>query len=245
MDQDLATVKGGARSLPPDALERLRRRVVAAVESGVSQSHVARTFGVSRKTVGTWVRAYQVNGEQALRPRRRGRRTGEKLALSAAQQAWLLKIIAGSPPDEVDLPYLVWTRRAIAELIRREFAIRLSPATIDHYLSRWGVVTKSTKQQGASALEQAHRDVLRVVSTRPDPSAGQGWLHALVAVTSSGVLLFLLSERPFGAGRIADFHQRLRVQLGREVRLVLRECPAGRSPLPDHWRTGEPDITAY
>ena len=61
---------------------------VASVESGVSQSHAAHMFGVSRKTVGTWVRAYQVKGEEALRPRRRGRRTGEQLALSAAQQAW-------------------------------------------------------------------------------------------------------------------------------------------------------------
>src|SRR4051794_31358506 len=134
---------GGARSLPPDALEQLRRRAVAAVESGSSQTRVASMFGVSRKAVGTWVRAYRSGGEPTLRPRPRGRRAGERLALSAAQQSQVLDILAAGPPDAAGLPWLLWTRKAVAELISREFGAELAGTTIDKYLLRWELIGRA------------------------------------------------------------------------------------------------------
>lgn len=77
---DMATED--ARSLSAEALEALRRRAVAAVKAGVTRAEVARLFGVSRKTVGAWVAAYQKDGDDAFRPKRRGRRPGEQFALS-------------------------------------------------------------------------------------------------------------------------------------------------------------------
>src|SRR5207248_6829084 len=115
----LDTATRDARSLSAEALETLRRRAVAAVEAGESQSEVARLFGVSRKTVGAWVLAYQKEGDDALRPKTRGRRPGEQLALSPAQQAWTVKTIVSGPPDRAGMPHLLWTRQAIAELVNR------------------------------------------------------------------------------------------------------------------------------
>src|ERR1700738_690593 len=97
------------RSLPAAALEDLRRRAVAAVESGRSQVEVARLLGVSRKTVGVWVRAYRSSGEAAFPPQRRGRRPGEQLALSFPQQRWVVKTLVTGSPDEVGLRYRLWT----------------------------------------------------------------------------------------------------------------------------------------
>jgi transposase len=247
MDQQSGWGGGDTRKLPADALERLRRRVVAAVESGISQSHVARMFGVSRKTVGTWVRAYQAHGEQAFRPRRRGRRTGEQLALSAAQQAWVVKTVASSPPDQVGLPYLVWTRPAIADLLRREFAITLSPATIDHYLLRWEMITKTPPlalPRDSPAPGPVHA-ALWMAWTCPRSLTGSELMHALVAVTNRGMLLFLASERPFDRERLADFRTRLRVQLARDVRLVVRVWPTEHYPLLGRWRTEDRNVTVH
>ncbi|MCI2415841.1 helix-turn-helix domain-containing protein [Saccharopolyspora sp. K220] len=129
-----------ARNLSPEALEELRRRAVAAVESGSSRTEVARLLGVSRKTVGAWLRAYRRTGEESFRPKVRGRRPGEQLALSPAQQAWTVKTIAAGTPDEHDLPHALWTRQAVAELVNREYRILLSPATVGQYLARWGLI---------------------------------------------------------------------------------------------------------
>lgn len=133
-------VKRDARTLSPEALEELRRRAVAAVESGGSQAEVARLLGVSRKTVGAWVRAYRRAGEESFRPKSRGRRPGEQLALSPALQASTIKTIIAGPPDQHGLPHGLWSRQAVVELVDREYRIVLSPATAGQYLARWGLI---------------------------------------------------------------------------------------------------------
>jgi transposase len=219
----------GARSLPADALERIRHQAVAAVESGVSHSRVARLFGVSRKSVGNWVRLYRASGEPALRPGRRGRRAGEKLALSTDQQSWVVETVAGSLPDEVGLPYLLWTRKAVAELVRRELGVPLSPGTADRYLARWELVgpRRSPVERTASGLH--------VTWTHPRSPSGAKRLNALVGVTSRGVLLFLASEQPFTKAQLTEFHRRLRVQLGRQVQLLIGAWPEAHSEVLATW----------
>lgn len=133
-----------ARKLSAEGLEDLRRRVVAAVESGVPQSEAARLFGVSRQTVSAWVGAYRRHGDDALRPRRRGRRPGDKLALSCAQQLWTVRTLATRTPEEAGLRHSLWSRQALAELIRHNFHITLSTSTIRNYLIRWGLVVDAS-----------------------------------------------------------------------------------------------------
>ncbi|MEQ0559587.1 helix-turn-helix domain-containing protein [Amycolatopsis sp. NEAU-NG30] len=157
-----------ARSLSADALEALRRRAVAAVEAGVTRAEVARLFGVSRKTVGAWVAAYQRQGDEAFRPRRRGRRPGEQFALTAGQQAWLVRTIVSGLPEQCGLPHRLWTRQAISELVRREFGIVISSPTVSQYLTRWGLVEEHR-------LLDMRRG--RVLSGRPrEPRPGNEWL---------------------------------------------------------------------
>ena len=129
-----------ARSLSPDALEDLRRRAVAAVESGASQAEVARLFGVSRKTVGAWVRAYRRSGEESFRPKARGRRPGEQLALSPESQARTIRTIVAGNPDQHGISHALWSRQAVSELVHRQYRIPLSPATAGQYLARWGLI---------------------------------------------------------------------------------------------------------
>src|SRR5258708_17213474 len=61
-----------ARSLPAEAQEDLRRRVVDAVQKGLSQTEVARVFGVARGTVSRWMGMVEREGRRALKAQRRG-----------------------------------------------------------------------------------------------------------------------------------------------------------------------------
>ena len=56
-----------ARSLPAEAQEDLRRRVVEAVQKGLSQSEAARVFGVARGTVNRWMGMVERVGRRALK----------------------------------------------------------------------------------------------------------------------------------------------------------------------------------
>ncbi len=215
-----------------DELEQLRRQAVAAVGSGLPQTQVARLFGVSRKAVGNWVRAYKSGGEPALRPQARGRRAGDRLVLSWPQQARLLAALTGATPDELGFPSLLWTRRAVAALIHREFGVALASSTIDHYLLRWELI----RREGVFARWcECPPGALLVTWTRPRSAAEADRGHALVAVSDRGLLHFLAGERPFTAATLIEFRKRLRVQLARDVRLLVREWPAAHTALLECW----------
>jgi len=124
-----------ARSLPGVAQADLRKKAIQSVLDGVKQVEVARIFGVTRQAVGKWVRTYREGGERALRERRRGRpRGGSLLPWQAAQIA---KTVIDRPPEQLKLPFYLWTREAVVALIERRFGIRLSVWTVGRYLSRW------------------------------------------------------------------------------------------------------------
>jgi transposase len=205
---------------------------------------VALTFGVSRRSVGDWVRAYQARGEESFRPARRGRRAGEQFALSETQQGRILGIIVAGPPDRIALPCLLWTRRAVAELIRRDLGITLSSSTVGRYLRRWGIDAGSVPWgQAAPAMDgPVGAEELRVAWKRPRLPLAPDPAHALLAVTGRGVLHFLAGDRPFDLEALDDLRHRLRMQLARDVRIVVHSWPPEHVELLESWLSRGLDV---
>lgn len=127
-----------ARSLPGVAQEELRKKAVAAVLSGMSQAEAARVFGVSRYSVIKWQAAYEDGGEEALGARRRGRPQGRGAALSERESARVVGWIQGRCPEQLRLPFALWTREAVQELIGKRIGTQLAVTTVGKYLRRWG-----------------------------------------------------------------------------------------------------------
>ncbi len=149
-----------ARKLPPKAQEALRVRAVKAVLAGKTHEEIARLFSVSRTTVTKWVNLYRKGGMEALKVKPRGRPKGGKLL--GWQAATIVNIIRDRCPDQVKLPWALWTREAVALLIKQKFGISLSVWTVGRYLRRWGL---SPKKPIRRAYER-------------DPVAVEKWLHA-------------------------------------------------------------------
>ena len=148
-----------ARKLPPAAQADLRRKAVAAVRAGESKTEVARLFGVARQTVHTWVNAYQEGGAAALKARRRGRRPGKRL--SGKQSAVIRRRIRDRHPDQLKLPFYLWTREAVGELIAREFGIEVSVWTVGRYLGDWGFTPQRPARRAWEQNPKAVRRWLR------------------------------------------------------------------------------------
>jgi transposase len=125
-----------ARSLSSSAQEELRRRAVKAVLEGKSQSEAAKIFGVSRQTVNEWVQAYRKAGEKALRAKRKGRPYGG--SLDSKQERRMAKIVIDKRPNQLKLPFYLWTREAVGQMIKQKLGIELSVWTVGRYLKRWG-----------------------------------------------------------------------------------------------------------
>jgi len=125
-----------ARHLSPDALDTLRQRVMRAVTEGMSQAEAARVFGVSRQSVNAWQQRWRAGGARALRSRARGR--PRQIQLAPYQAATTVRVITDRCPDQVKLPFALWTREAVRDLIARRWGVRLSVWTVGRYLRHWG-----------------------------------------------------------------------------------------------------------
>lgn len=126
-----------SRRLPPAAQEDLRRRVVQAVtEQGLSKSVAARTFGVSRTSVHHWVDKFKSRGARGLTSKARGRPPRSRLP--GHQAATIVRLISDRCPDQLKLPFALWTREAVGQLIHERYGIELSVWTVGRYLRRWG-----------------------------------------------------------------------------------------------------------
>ena len=128
-----------ARTLAPAAQAHLRRLAVKAVRAGLKQTVAATTYGVSLRAVNKWMAIDKVGGLRALTPKRRGRRLGQGGRLRVAHAQRIRSLIVGKLPDQLKLPFYLWTRAAVASLIAREYRIAVSLTTVGRYLRAWGM----------------------------------------------------------------------------------------------------------
>lgn len=144
-----------ARSLPPVAQEDLRRRVIKSVLVGKKQVEAAELFGVTRQAIGKWLKAYREGGSKAINAKRQGRPRGGSLL--PWQSAQIAKAVIDRCPDQLKLPFYLWTREAVGQLIERRFGIRLSVWTVGRYLARWNFTPQKPVRQAFERSPEAVR----------------------------------------------------------------------------------------
>ena len=127
-----------ARSLSHDAQEALRLRVVRAILNGMKQVQAVRFFAVSRPAIGQWMVRYRRGGMPALAARKKGRPKGPS-RLKGWQAAQVVRSITDRTPDQLKLPFVLWTRQAVATLIEDRFGVRVSLMTVGRWLKKWGL----------------------------------------------------------------------------------------------------------
>lgn len=135
-----------ARQLSDEVLEALRLRAIHGCELGFTEADVADLLGVSRETVSRWWSAYAERGADALPGDRTGRPVGTGRTLSDDQARRLQGLIDANSPEALGIPSPVWSRRAVRDLIRREYAIEMPVRTVGEYLKRWGYTAKRPRR---------------------------------------------------------------------------------------------------
>src|SRR5271157_447788 len=127
-----------ARQLSDEVLQSLRLRALRGCELGYSETEVAELLGLSRETVSRWWTTYVDRGLEALPGERSGRPVGSGRTLNDGQVARLRTILNEKSPEEVGIASPLWTRRTVAELIRKKYGIDIPVRTVGEYLKRWG-----------------------------------------------------------------------------------------------------------
>lgn len=138
----MAVTLPDARELSDEILEALRLRALHGCELGFTETEVAELLGVCRETVCHWWSAYAGGGLDALPHDRTGRPVGSGRLLSDAQADCIQQRLRTHQPEELGVAAPLWTRRAVGDLIRKEYNLCLATRTIGRSLQRWGFTAK-------------------------------------------------------------------------------------------------------
>ena len=98
-------------------------------------------------------------GRRALKAGRRGRPPVSRLR--PHQAATTVRHILSGCPDQLNLPFALWTREAVQELLSRKFDVQVSVWTVGRYLRAWGLTPQKPVRR---AYER-------------DPAAVRQWLE--------------------------------------------------------------------
>ena len=135
--------KVDVRKLPRDAQEGLRLRAMRLRdELQLPWNEIARAVGVGEGTVLAWSRRYSRDGPTGLLSRVRGRRYLSGRTLNLAQEWRVRSAIVGESPRQMNLPFALWNRRAVVQLIKVLFNVDMPIRTVGEYLLRWGYVSQ-------------------------------------------------------------------------------------------------------
>jgi transposase len=149
------------RKLPAAAQEERRRQVIGLRQTGLTYDAIAAQVGLTRTGVFDIVRRFAERGMAGLKTGPRGPKPGYGRFLDAAQEAEARALIRRHTPDELELPFALWSRAAVRELIRQRFGVRLAVRTMGTTLARWGFTAQKPLRR---AYEQ-------------DPAAVRRWLR--------------------------------------------------------------------
>lgn len=101
-----------------------------------TQQQAAELFGLSLNGVQRIWRRYKENGYRGLASKKRGVQGGKKI--NGKQSAEVRQLIKEKLPDQLKLPFGLWTREAVQQLILNRYGIDLSRWQVGRYLKSWG-----------------------------------------------------------------------------------------------------------
>jgi transposase len=134
----------------------IRQRGIAMIKSGKKKGDVALFFGVNKNTVSNWSKSYSCEGTKGLCDKKRGVKSADCKLLTEKQESYIQKLIIDKYPEQYKLPFALWTRKAVIDLIKSELGIDIALTTTGDYLRKWGFTPQKPKKK---AYEQKSPEV--------------------------------------------------------------------------------------
>ena len=150
--------KTDARKLSLENLKLLREQGLRLIKQGYKQVEVASILGVRPATVSKWWNLYKNGGKKALNLRPPGPAKGFNQLLSEEQENEIRRLLIDKTPDQLKLPFVLWNRKAVKDLIWLKYKVKIAIRTVGDYLKRWDF---SPQRPLKRAYEQQPKDVQR------------------------------------------------------------------------------------
>ncbi len=150
--------KMNLKKVTPEIREYVRTRILCLKEKNYSIKDIGNLLNINDDYIYQVLKKYRENGSKLPPEKIRGRKFGEGRSLPQIQADEIKKAITEHTPDYWKLPYSLWSREAIQELIDKKYGFKMPLTTITEYLKRWGMTCqrpakRATKQNAAAVKE--------------------------------------------------------------------------------------------
>ena len=102
----------------PETRKTIKEQTIRLHNKGKKEAEIADLLNISYQGVSRIIRAYKKEGMHSVKEKTRGRKLGEKRALTPQQEKEIQRIIIDKCPDQ-------WTRAAIQQLIKNKYGISI------------------------------------------------------------------------------------------------------------------------
>ena len=126
------------RKLTPAAQEERRHQAIGLRESGLTYEAIAAQTGLSKTGVFNICQRFVAAGMAGTTSQPRGPEPGTGALLQAGQEAAVRALICRHTPDELGLPFALWSRAAVRAVVEQRCGVRVAVRTIGTDLARWG-----------------------------------------------------------------------------------------------------------
>jgi transposase len=183
-------MKIDGRTLDHQTLETIREMAVRRVLEGESPAAVIGSFGFARTTIYKWLSQVKGRGN-GLRRLKGTVGTGRPRSLTSAQEGKVFRWINGRDPRQYGFDFGLWTRQIAAELIEREFGVKLGVTAVGMLLAKLGLTPQKP-------LQRAYQR---------DPEAIAAWQTTIYpqiakAAKASGAEIYFWDESGFRADAV-------------------------------------------
>lgn len=155
------------RKINEKAKEEIRMIAVKRVQAGESPEKVIESLGYSRSCIYTWLGRYRNGGWHALKT---GDRSGRPTKLDGKKIKWIYKTVRDKDPQQLKFEFALWTRSMVADLIKHQFGIKLSLASVGRLLRQLGFTCQRplyrAYQRDPEAVEQWKKEAFPEIKKR-------------------------------------------------------------------------------